>query len=153
MPSFNLARVQEAALDRDLHQLADAVAIDADEGIVIEQALLQVIAEEAAGIVARQAEAGLRQIVGAEAEELGRLGDLAGAERSARQLDHRAGEIVELHAFGLHHLIGDAVDHRLDEIELFFVAISGIMISGTSLAPVSLTTFAAASKIARACIS
>ena len=47
-------------------------------------------AEEARGVVARDAEGRLRQIVGAEREELGRLGDFAGQQRGARQFDHRA---------------------------------------------------------------
>ena len=38
----------------------------------------------------RDAERRLGEVVGAEGEELGRLGDLAGAQGSARQLDHRA---------------------------------------------------------------
>ena len=40
-----------------------------------------VVADEAAVVVAAHAERGLRQVVGAEAEELGRLGDLVGARR------------------------------------------------------------------------
>ena len=39
---------------------------------------------------------GLRQIVGAEREEFRGLGDLAGHERRARQLDHGADLIFEL---------------------------------------------------------
>src|SRR5690242_12933001 len=92
-----LARLA-AALGADLHQLADAIAVDRDEGVLLEDALLLILAEEAAGVIARQAEAGLRQIVGAEAEELRRLGDLAGAQNGARQLDHRADEIGHLDA-------------------------------------------------------
>src|SRR5579871_2883499 len=86
-----------AALRRDLHELADALAIDRNERVVIDEALLQISVEEAAGIVARETEAGLRQIVGAEAEELGALGDLGGAQSRARQLDHRADEVINLH--------------------------------------------------------
>jgi hypothetical protein len=48
-----------------------------------------------AGIVAADAERGLGEIVGAEAEELGLLGDLAGHQRGAGQLDHGADEIVD----------------------------------------------------------
>ena len=106
-----------AALGGDPHQLADAVAVDADEGIVLDDALLQIGAEEAAGIVARQAEAGLGQIVGAEAEELGGLGDLAGPQRGARQLDHGADHVVERDAALARHRGGDAVDHRLEQVE------------------------------------
>ena len=55
---------------------------------------LQVGVEELAGIVARQAQRHLGEIVGAEAEEGGVLGDLAGLQGRARQLDHGADQIV-----------------------------------------------------------
>jgi hypothetical protein len=74
-------------------QLADAVDVERDERIVLEDAGAPVGAEEAAGVVAADAEGGLRQVVGAEREELGALGDLARPERGARQLDHRADQI------------------------------------------------------------
>jgi hypothetical protein len=49
--------------------------------------------------------AGLREVVGAEREELGRLGDLRRGDRGARELDHRAPlEVVELDALGPKHL-------------------------------------------------
>jgi hypothetical protein len=52
--------------------------------------------EELARVVAREAERRLRQVVRAEAEELGTFGDLVGRQRGARQLDHRADEVVDL---------------------------------------------------------
>src|SRR5581483_11578078 len=73
-----------AALGADPHQLAHAVGIDGDERIDLENAALRVVGENRCGIVARQPQAGLRQIVGAEREELGaRLAvrDLVGLER------------------------------------------------------------------------
>src|ERR1700735_2377186 len=80
----------------DLDQLADAFDIDRNEGIALQDVLALVAAEETAGIVARQAERGLGQIIGAEAEEFRTLGDLAGSQRRAWQLDHGADEIIEL---------------------------------------------------------
>src|SRR6202008_4280956 len=73
--------------------LADPGRIEADERVMREDAGLLVGSEEARRVVARDAEHGLRQVIGAEAEEFGALGDLAGEQRSARQLDHRADEI------------------------------------------------------------
>ena len=66
--------------------------------------------------------AGLRQVVGAEAEELGRLRDLVGGERAARNLDHRADQVVELHLLlGLH--LARRLVHDLDlQIELLLEA-------------------------------
>jgi hypothetical protein len=54
-----------AALGRDPHQLADAVAVDGDERIDGKNALGRINAEKARGVVAADAEGGLRQVVGA----------------------------------------------------------------------------------------
>src|SRR5947209_11648983 len=83
---------------RDADQFADAVAIERDERIDIEDSLGGIGAEEARRIIARYAERGLRQVVRAEREELRRFGELAGLQASARQLDHGADLIVDLRA-------------------------------------------------------
>ena len=67
-----------APLDRDRDQLADALDVEADERIARENALLDIGGKELAGIVAAEAERGLGQIVGAEAEEFRLFGDVAG---------------------------------------------------------------------------
>src|ERR1043166_4798652 len=66
------------ALRADLHQLADAVAVQDLERVVGQNLHLDVLREEAARIVARQAEGGLGEIVRAEGEEVCVLGDLVG---------------------------------------------------------------------------
>ena len=66
------------ALDTDLDQFADALLVERHEGIARQDAAPGIDAEEARRVVARDAERGLRQIVGAEREKLGGLGDLAG---------------------------------------------------------------------------
>src|SRR3546814_3362882 len=82
-------------------------------------ATLLVGTEEISGIVARQAEAGLGQVVGAEGEELGALGDLGGPQAGTRQLDHGADDVVDLDALALAHRRRDGVDelaqHRSEE--------------------------------------
>src|SRR5277367_1547553 len=55
-----------AARDADLDQFADAVAIDRDERIDLQNSLGDVGAEESGGVVATDAIGGLGQIVGAE---------------------------------------------------------------------------------------
>ncbi len=50
--------------------------------------------EELARVVAADAEGRLGQVVRPEGEELGLRGDLAGGQRGARQLDHRADDVV-----------------------------------------------------------
>jgi hypothetical protein len=74
--------------------------------------------EETGRIVTADTERGLGQIVGAEGEELGFLGDLASHERGARQLDHRADEVFERAAlFGEHGLCG-AIDKGAQDEQL-----------------------------------
>ena len=46
------------------------------------------------GIVARQPESGLGEVVGSEGEERGLLGQVVGDQACARQLDHRADDVV-----------------------------------------------------------
>src|SRR5205085_3045820 len=54
---------QGAALRRDRDQLADALDVEADEGIAGEDALFDIGGEEAAGIVAAEPQRGLGEIV------------------------------------------------------------------------------------------
>src|SRR4051794_11797240 len=70
-----------ASLDADAHHLANAFAIDRHERIDLEDAARRIDAEEACGIVAADAERRLREVVGAEGEELRRLRDLASHQR------------------------------------------------------------------------
>ena len=65
------------ARDADLDELADAIAIDRDERIDLQDSLCDIGAEESGGIVAADAVGGLGQVVGAEREELRGLGDVA----------------------------------------------------------------------------
>ena len=77
------------------HQFPDAVDVERDERILVDDAFLTIDLEKRRCIVARNAECGLGQVVGAEGEELRSLGDDMGADRGARQFDHRAGEIID----------------------------------------------------------
>ena len=74
-----------AARDPDLHEFADAGAVNRDERIDLENALRNISAEETRRIVAADAVGGLRQIVGAEREELRGLRDVAGHQARAAQ--------------------------------------------------------------------
>src|SRR5690606_6040594 len=58
-----------------LDELADAHLVDGREGVLLYDALLEVVHQEALlGVIARHPEGRLRQVVGAEAEELGLRG-------------------------------------------------------------------------------
>ena len=86
-------------------------------GSAFEQPLDGVEAEERGRVVARHAERRLGQVVGAEREELGALGDFAGAQRRARQFDHRADLIGHFDARLLGDRFGHGDDDRLDQVE------------------------------------
>ena len=81
----------------DAHELADAVGVDGLERVALQQALLQVGRHHPAlDVVAGEPERHLGEVVGAEAEEVGLLGDLVGTDRGPRRLDHRADRDVRL---------------------------------------------------------
>ena len=105
-------------LDRHLHQLADADGIQTREGIGFVDLVRIVRGQELAGIVTREAERHLRQVVGAEAEELRFLGNIVRRERRTRDLDHRADLILELDVCFLDDLVRRLDDDILDELHL-----------------------------------
>ena len=57
-----------------LHQLADAVLVEGDEGVDGEDLALDVVGQELAGVVTGEPVSGLSQVVGAEGEEVGFAG-------------------------------------------------------------------------------
>ena len=59
---------------------------------------LLVVAEEAADVVAAKPKVVWVRSLVPKVKNSARLGDLAGAQRGARQLDHRADQVVELRA-------------------------------------------------------
>src|SRR5664279_3319085 len=91
-------RTRLAALfDGHLEQLPDALAIEYCERVLLQNALRKIGRQELVDVVARETEGRLREIVSAEAEELGFLGDLIGNQRSARQLDHGSHPVSYTH--------------------------------------------------------
>jgi hypothetical protein len=89
--------VAAALLDAHLDQLAHARLVEAlervDDGRI---SWARYSGRNAPDVVAAVAERQLRQVVGAEAEEVGDLGDLVGGDRRPRDLDHRADLDIEL---------------------------------------------------------
>ncbi len=79
---------------------------------------LHVERHELRRVVTREAEGRLRQVVGAEREELRLLGDAPGRHGGPRQLDHRADQIGQLDPVLLQDLVGDLADQVLLRLHL-----------------------------------
>ena len=105
-----------AELDRHLHQLADAHRVETGEGIGFVDLVLVVCGQELAGVVTREAERHLGEVVRAEAEEFRFLGDVVCGKRCARDLDHGADLILELDARLRDGLVRRLDDDVLDEL-------------------------------------
>src|SRR5262249_34288522 len=96
-PGLQAGLRRSAALDADAHQLADTVHVERLEGVVLEDAVLEIEGQELAlRVVAREAERRLRQIVGPEREEIRVVCDLVRSDAGPRELDHRAAEVLDL---------------------------------------------------------
>src|ERR1700729_761955 len=79
------------ALDGDPHELADAELIDRREWGALDDSHVDVLRDDSRfNVVAREAQGGLREVVGPEGEELRVSGYRAGYEARAWELDHRA---------------------------------------------------------------
>jgi hypothetical protein len=76
MPILRPARTFRTLGDGDLHQLADALLVEGSRTDRPAGCRCRRRREERSGVVAREAEAHLRQVVGAEREELGLARDL-----------------------------------------------------------------------------
>ena len=104
-------RALAAALEYGLaNQLSHAVLVEDLERVVLQDALVEVDRQELADVVAREAQRHLRQVVGAEREELGDLGNLVGGHGCAGNLDHRADHVVDLVVALREYLFGRRVD-------------------------------------------
>ena len=103
-------------------QLADTVAVQNLERIVLQNTLFEVDRQELGDIVARESQGHLRQVIGSEREELCNLGYLIGRNCRTRNLDHRTDHIVDpVVALG-EDLFGRTVDDLLLVTELLVVA-------------------------------
>src|SRR5438132_8620707 len=105
-----------ALLDSNAHQFSHALAINHLEWILFEDALAQVRGQNLVDVITREAEGGLREIVGAETEELGFLGDLVSNQSRARQLNHGSYEIVDFLLFLFEDLFRNSADDASLEI-------------------------------------
>ena len=98
MPILRSGLVCAAELDSHFDELADAGLVESGKRVGLEDLLLIVGVQELAGVVTGEAEGHLGEVVCAEGEELGFLGDLVGCDAGARNLDHRADLVFEVGA-------------------------------------------------------
>ena len=87
------------------------------ERVTGQHAALDIAAQESSGIVTGKPHGRLGEVVGAEREEFGGLGDFAGEQRGARQLDHGADHVGDAAPALGEHFFSHRVHARLDQIE------------------------------------
>src|ERR1019366_5895745 len=93
-PDLELFANLAAFLSGYLEKVPHALGVEYGERVRGPDLLLDVGVDDLAAVVAREPERGLRQIVGAEAEELSLLGDFASRQRRRRQLNHGAHQVL-----------------------------------------------------------
>src|SRR5438046_2901044 len=107
-------------LDRDLHQLADAVLINGGERIALHDFELGVMRQKRSAVIAAHAKRSLGEIVCPKTEEFCRFRDLIGDQRAPRDLNHRSDQVIELHFFRRLHFLRDAMHDLHLQFELSF---------------------------------
>ena len=148
-PELDLGLRGPPALDRDPHQVADAVLVEHLERVPLEDPVLEVEGEELAlGVVPREAERGLGQVVRPEGEEVGLPRDLVGSKCRSRELDHRAAEVLDRRLLGR-----DALGELAEPRELLAEADERVHDLDERRLAVRSATARAARTIARTCIS
>ncbi len=100
-------------ITRDLHQLADTATIDGGERVVLHNLKFLVMRQEAARVIPAHTQCRLSQVVGTKAEELRVFRDFIGNDRSSRNLDHGADQIVQFHLAGFRDFRGNSM-HDLE---------------------------------------
>ena len=109
-----------SSLGGQTHQFAYAFPVDGNKRIVFQYPLFAINLDKRSGVVSRQAESRLRQIVGAEAEKFRRFGDLACSKGSAWQFDHGANGVLDLAPFFPGYFFGCLINQLLQDFEFWF---------------------------------
>ena len=118
MPRTRLGLAARPSAADHLHQAADAGLVKVLERIALIDLVVIVSGQELGGIVTAEAEGHLGQVVGAEAEEVRFLGDLAGGQGRARDLDHGANLVLHVNAGFGNELVRSLDDDVLDKLQL-----------------------------------
>src|ERR1700674_5889104 len=113
-----------ALFEAPAHEHSDTLSVEGLERVCAENSgflLVHIVREEAAGVITGESHGGLRQIVGAEGEELRDFSDLPGQQSGTRQFDHGADEVAELHAGFLDQFIGNTARGLFEDREFLSV--------------------------------
>src|ERR1019366_5593219 len=121
-PDFEIFAGSAAQLGRHLDELADAFLIEHRERVGLKDFGGFVVFLEPRIVVAGETHGGLREVVGAEGEELGLFGDLIGGEGGAGDFDHRPDHVVNLFTGFGEDFIGHANHDGFLVVELFDAA-------------------------------
>ena len=114
-----------AQADGVFHQAAGALDVEFLERIRLVDLSVQISGQEFAGVVPAEAVAHLSQVVGAEGEELGLLGDLVSSQSGTGNLDHGADLVGHVGASSLDDLVRSLNHHVLNILELLDLANQG----------------------------
>mmetsp|Transcript_14155 Transcript_14155/g.33606 ORF Transcript_14155/g.33606 Transcript_14155/m.33606 type:complete len:417 (-) Transcript_14155:1009-2259(-) len=114
------ARARAAATFHcNLDELSDTLLVKAHERVLLHDALGLVLWQECPCIVPAQAISGLREVIGAETEELSLLRQAASLQSCSGQLHHGADAVGEVHPLLLLNFTGGLLNHRLELHQLF----------------------------------
>src|SRR5579871_6534078 len=94
---FKLGARLASTICRHTNKLADPFPIKDGKGILLENAFGDIRRQNFVYVIAREAKRSLRQVIGAKREELRFLRDFIRNQGCARQFDHSADEIIDLH--------------------------------------------------------
>src|SRR5258708_36413260 len=100
-------------LNGDVDQLSDAFTIESGERVLFQYAAIEIDGQELTHVVAGETERSLREIVGAEGEELGLCGNFRGGQARAWQLEHGAYKALNRFVFAVGDVPGHSARDRL----------------------------------------
>src|ERR1700684_2656440 len=111
---FELRSSLASAFSSHTNELADALAIENSEGILLENAFGDISGQNLIHIIAGESKGRLREVVRSEGKELSFLGDLVCDKGGAGKLDHSPHQIVDPLSFFSEDFFGHTIhDLRL----------------------------------------
>ncbi len=108
--------------NRHIHQFTNADRIETGKRIAFVNLIGVVRRKELAGIVARESEGHLRQVVGAETEEFRFFCDLVCGKRGAGNFDHGADFVFEIRFRSLDHFVRRLNNNVFHILQFFYFA-------------------------------